>query len=136
MRGDTVTWERRLRDLLLAGGTLAVMACSSGGTAPARSDPPLGNGADDNEIPPSGLIYCSIAERYWDACRCGLSEACPQQEACEERGGPFARFAFTGTDGGICTLADGGTLLLTVDAGDDGDAGENRDAGDHDAAHR
>ena len=73
-----MTWQRRVRDILLAGGTVSAVACAS----------------SSNSDGPSGGPPCGNANP--DPCICGRPEQspqaaalCDQQKACVAAGGIF-----------------------------------------------
>jgi len=97
-----MAWRDRLRQLILAGGTLAIGGCSSsltGGGGPDNFATPCGNGVPD-------------------PCICGRPEAsavaamqCDQKMACEADGGAWEAW-YTSVDGAMiephCNPPDGG----------------------------
>jgi hypothetical protein len=101
-----MTWERRILEFLLAGGTLAAACTSSDGTGS------------------TGGVPCGNANP--DPCICGRPDSsaeyatqCNEKKACEAQGGQFDPTTFLDSDGGVepphCIL----------DAGS-GDASEDR----------
>jgi hypothetical protein len=109
-REITMTWERRLRELLLAGGTLATLGCTSS----------AGGGSGGPNIP------CGNANA--DPCICGRPEAsaeqadlCDKKTSCEAAGGVFdpSTCLNCASDGGVlaphCTF-DGGAPDASKDA--------------------
>ena len=101
-----MTWQRRLRDLLLAGGTLAMVACSSeNGDGSASNGGAGGTGGSGGTSGRGGVPCCNA--NYDPCCRfeyCGepMSPAC----ACKLDGGAYDPTFDTcgpgdaGTDGG------------------------------------
>lgn len=94
-----MTWQERLRDLVLAGGTLSIVGCTGGAETPT-SNVPCGNANPD-------------------PCICGRPEQdprsaalCDQQKACVDAGGTFepSTCANCGPDGGAvgphCSVED------------------------------
>ena len=80
-----MNWERRLRDMVLAGGAFAVAGCSSS---------------------PEGGVPCGNANP--DPCICGRPEvssvdrlACDEQQDCEADGGTYVPYAEGLPDGGV-----------------------------------
>jgi hypothetical protein len=93
-------WEHRLRALLLAGGTLAVIGCSSQSNDATTDNVPCGNANPD-------------------PCICGKPDAsaaaaalCDEEKACQAQGGTFDAFTETEADGSVSNphcLLDAGT---------------------------
>src|SRR5450755_1709559 len=84
-------WEQRLRALLLAGGTLAVIGCSSENNGGTGNNVPCGNGNPD-------------------PCICGKPDAsaslaalCDQEKACQAQGGTFDLLDIA-EDAGVTTV--------------------------------
>ena len=82
-----MNWEKRLRELLLAGGTLALVGCSDGSPEGNLPDSQGGQGG-------GGRLFCGNANP--DPCICGRpqesnasAQLCERQQACEARGGTF-----------------------------------------------
>jgi hypothetical protein len=111
-----MNWERRLREMILAGGALVAAACSGSGASGSAQDPP-----DANEEPrPGGCNGCS------DPCTIfgpGSSE-CEQEMECGSRGGLW--------NDGDCIMPSEPPPLPAPDAGSP-DA-ETPDGGPMDAA--
>ena len=99
-----MTWERRLRELFIAGGAAAALGCSSSTT--------------------DGNVPCGNANP--DPCICGRPQSspeeaalCDQETACKEAGG-----VFDPTTCGNCA-SDGGVLPPHCDMPDAGTAGSD-----------
>lgn len=110
-----MTWQRRARDLLLAGGALALGACTTGGSSGGSPD-----------------VRCGSSNP--DPCICGRPDAdvheaalCDQEKACQAAGGSW-------TYGGGCVTEGGAPMDASSDAPGDapGDAadGSSADAAD------
>jgi hypothetical protein len=107
VEGTAVSWERRLRDMVLAGGALAAAACSD---------------SSQSQNTPTGPTFCCNANP--DPCcpylHCGepLNAAC----ACKLDGGVLS------SNSGECSfVADAGPTDAAIDAVDAG-AGADADA--------
>lgn len=115
--GQTLmTWQSRLRDLIIAGGTLTTLACSGGNDA---------NGAD------AGIgIPCGNANS--DPCICGLpdsspayAELCTELNDCLADGGEITSFGYVGSDGGVVPYGCGPADAASSDAPSSSDAGHD-----------
>jgi hypothetical protein len=92
-----MTWEQRLRDMLLAGGTLALMNCYS------YTSPSAGDDASDESLV-RYPFQCGNANP--DPCICGRPEQsqaafdlCEQQKACVAAGHDFIAYISVAADG-------------------------------------
>ncbi len=114
-----MNWEKRARDILLAGGALTVSACGVvGGT-------PCGNANPDPCV--CGRPQASAAS----------AAACSQKQACEAQGGSFDS-PLPVNDGGqpgwACLMESGASDDASADATLDAADGSAVDAGDASAA--
>lgn len=86
-----MTWEQRLREMVLAGGALALGACSSGSSGGAAT-PDAGSVQDSGEADQQVGECCNANP---DPCcphqYCGapMTSACAQEQACEAEGGTW-----------------------------------------------
>jgi hypothetical protein len=126
-----MSWELRLREMVLAGGALAAAGCSSSSGAGAAFDASTteagdATSGDDASDAPVGPDFCCNAnpdpccpQLYCDA---APTTACSQEMACVAEGGTWV---YNGA--GACSLsADGGPEDAAAseggaDAGADGD---------------
>jgi hypothetical protein len=109
-----MTWEQRLREMILAGGALAMAACSSsssGGAQPPKDGGGEGDathdanvGPDGNDLP-DGAPGCCNANP--DPCcpevYCGkpLTSACTPEKDCVASGGTWD---YSSTGSGECSI--------------------------------
>ena len=117
-RRRTTSWERRLRDMLIAGGALAIAGC------PGSTDD---SAFDSTDASVDGPNFCCNANGdpccTFEHCGAPMNAAC----ACKLDGGtPMGELVME--EGGPATT----TVLCIFDAGDV-DAGDENDASTDDA---
>jgi hypothetical protein len=109
--GDAVSWERRLRDMILAGGALTAVACGSSSSTRTSVPEHCCNAGGD----PCCSLQCLGAAdpngEMYRACEQSLAE-------CEARDGSYDPQA----DGPTCTV---GAADADAGPGDAGDAGDD-----------
>ena len=92
-RGEDVSWDRRLREMLLAGGTIATAACGgavhgSDFDASASGDATTGQDAGD-ELSNNGGFCCNADPDpccEYELCDASLTPQCAQELQCQEAG--------------------------------------------------
>lgn len=120
-----LTWKRRLRDLLLAGGRLAALACSNsgsggtGGTGGTAGSSGTGGvaGSGGSGIRPHTNCECDSGGPTY--CCNASPDPCCDYTAC---GTPMSPACACKLDGGVYTSTYGGGTCAP-DAGSDGAAG-------------
>jgi hypothetical protein len=139
-----MTWQQRLREMVLAGGALTAAACSTSssgstfdsGVVDARSGP--GNDAADDV---AMINFCCNANPdpccAYLHCDASLTMACSQEMACETEGGTWdgnSEECSFGHDGGSsdAVAGDSATDASSGDASTDGPADAPVDGNGHD----
>ncbi len=134
-----MNWERRLREMVLAGGALAAGACSGGGATNAAdagvpSSPHESGASDDaSEGIGSGGVCCNADPDPCCTCTGEITEAavdspCGRELACQAAGGTWEPYIVAGQPGG-------GVILphCEFEASDDDADSETPDGGPTDA---
>jgi hypothetical protein len=118
-----MSWQRRLQELILAGGAFALAGCSTENLKTSGRD---ASGSDTGSDVYNPGTFCGNANS--DPCICGRPEAsaaaadqCAQSRVCQSQGGywdPYGSTTEGGTLGTKCELPDGSA----VDAGSASDS--------------
>ena len=128
-----MSWEKRLKEMLLAGGALATAGCSSSAASSSRdaaAAEPSDATADTAVEAPTGVGFCCNADPDpcygFLACDAALTTECAQEMSCMAEGGTWnynlnnstGDCSFAGAPGDAAASAEGGDAGADVDAPD------------------